>query len=762
MLALARALVRRRWIVIVLWTILGGYAVMQAGGTPKLLNARGGSFKVTESDAASTLTKTRFAAPLGESFILTFQSPTPVDSGHAAVVLDTLIASLRRTPGIREVVSWKDAPDRPFLSSDHHTTAMVIAVRSIANDTAAMMVPVIRDTVEQSLRTFGDHDRYHALLTGRSALDVDMRDLSTRETHHGELLLLPLTMVILVLAFGALVSAALPLIVGSLTISLSLTAIGLLTRVTPMSIFVLSLTTMIGLGVGIDYSLLIVTRFREEMSRGFTRRDAAVNTILTAGGAVITSGLTVVVGFGALILTPLVETRSVGLGGLIVVATAVLLSVTLLPAVLAVLGRNIDRPRWLARKLAWYHSPQLWEKWARSLHRHPWRALTVGGLVIGILSLPLAGIRLGMPARHWWPTETESGAGVEVLQGIGAMGYVIPVRVTVQVPEGHTVTEAGYLRGLKHLSDSIRADPRVGDVVSIVDLTKGSSILKYSLLYSNLDSARAQYRVLNTYLSADARLALIDVFPSDSTSLTGGMELVRHVRYLTRHPPAQLAGAKMLVGGFSATNVDLQEDLLARFPLIAGLIFGATAIMLAIAFRSVLIPIKAIMLNTLSVTGTFGLIVLVFQKGFGISLFGLEGGTGAIFIVVPILVFATVFGLSMDYEVFLLSRIKEAFDRTGRNDDATMEGVSATASVITSAALIMLLVFGVFAFAKVLAMQLLGFGMAVAVLLDATVIRMVLVPAVMQLMGRWNWWPGVDPREPTRPRPMQSGEHHIP
>jgi RND superfamily putative drug exporter len=268
--------------------------------------------------------------------------------------------------------------------------------------------------------------------------------------------------------------------------------------------------------------------------------------------------------------------------------------------------------------------------------------------------------------------------------------------------------------------------------------------------------------VLDTYLSPDARLALIDAFPADTTSLTGGMSLVRHLRNLTAHPPAQLADATILVGGFSATNVDLQDDLLSRFPLIAGLIFGATGIMLAIAFRSVLIPIKAIMLNTLSVTGTFGLIVLVFQKGFGISLFGLEGGTGAIFVVVPILVFATVFGLSMDYEVFLLSRIKEAFDRTGRNDDATMEGVSATASVITSAALIMLLVFGVFAFAKVLTMQLLGFGMAVAVLLDATVIRMVLVPAVMQLMGRWNWWPGVDPREPTRPKPMQSGEHHIP
>ena len=324
---------------------------------------------------------------------------------------------------------------------------MVIALRTTSGDTSAMMVPVIRDTVQQALRHFADREQYRTLLTGRSALDVDTRTLSTRETRRGELQLLPLTLIILVLAFGALVAAALPLLIGSLTISVSLTIVGLLTKITPMSIFVLSIATMIGLGVGIDYSLLIVTRFREEMSRGSSRRDAAVNTILTAGGAVITSGLTVVVGFGALIFTPLVETRSVGIGGLIVVASAVLLSVTLLPALLAVIGRNIDRPRWLARKLAWYHSPQLWEKWARTLHRHPWRALTLGGLFIAILSLPALGLRVGVPARHWWPSHTESGAGASVLQSLGAMGYVVPVRVMVETAGGQVGHRGGVPAG---------------------------------------------------------------------------------------------------------------------------------------------------------------------------------------------------------------------------------------------------------------------------------------------------------------------------
>ena len=210
------------------------------------------------------------------------------------------------------------------------------------------------------------------------------------------------------------------------------------------------------------------------------------------------------------------------------------------------------------------------------------------------------------------------------------------------------------------------------------------------------------------------------------------------------------------VGGYTAAAVDFQIELLDRFPVMVVMILLATGLMLAIAFKSVLVPIKAIVMNSLSVSATFGLIVLVFQYGVGATILGLDGATSAIFVVVPVLVFAVVFGLSMDYEVFLLSRIKEAFDRTGRNDEATMEGVSATASVITSAALIMILVFGVFAFAQVLVMQFLGFGLAVAVFLDATIIRMVLVPAFMQLAGRWNWWPGVRTSRQVTARPPSS------
>jgi RND superfamily putative drug exporter len=327
---------------------------------------------------------------------------------------------------------------------------------------------------------------------------------------------------------------------------------------------------------------------------------------------------------------------------------------------------------------------------------------------------------------------------------MGVSGYITPIRVLVEVPEGQSATQASTLRGLRALSDTMRNDPRVLDVRSLVDLEPGNSILAYSLLYADLDSARVRHGdFLDAYLGADTRVTLMDIVLHDSTSLTTGMDVVRRIRGLAADGAIrQLRAARVQVGGYIAAGVDSQDQMLAQFPLLIGLVLAATALMLAVAYRSVLVPLKAVLMNSFSVSATFGIVVLVFQEGVGARVLRLEGATEAIFVAVPVLVFAVVFGLSMDYEVFLLSRIKEAFDRTGRNTPATMEGLSATASVITSAALIMITVFGAFAFARVLVMQFLGFGLAVAVLLDATVIRMVLVPAFMQLVGKWNWWPG--------------------
>jgi len=763
---LARSLIRWRWAVMAGWVVIGAIAASRAPRVLDVLSVQGGTSQETEASRVERLLRTRFNRPASDLVAVTFTAPLPIDSAAPRALLDSLVAAIGREPYVQGVVYYRAGPDSLYDSPDGHTsfrttgdsallshdrltTFLIVTLKASQPDTSARLILPLRQVIRQTLiAAEQEGTRYQALLTGRAPLDFDIRATSAGDSKRGELRLLPLTMVVLLLAFGALVAALLPLIIGFLAIWVTLAIITVIAAYTPMSIFVLNMTSMLGLGVGIDYSLLIVTRFREELNRGLRRHEAARRALRTAGAAVFTSGLTVVVGFAALLLTPLVETRSVGIGGLVVVSIAVLLSTTLLPGLLAVLGRQIDRPRWLARRLAWYHAPAVWEKWARGLSRHPRRALLIGGAVIAVLTAPVLLIRIGLPARNWWPNQTEAGNGLEVLQKMGAGGIILPVRILVEFPSGQTAVSSTSLRGLRTLSDSLIADPRIARVRSLVDLKKGTSLLGYSLLYSDLPAARAEYGdFVDAYLSQDGQLTLLDVILSDSTSPPTSMEVSRRARQLGSLELKGLKGAKVLVGGYNASALDVQELLLGVFPLLIVLILSVTGIMLAVAFRSVLVPVKAVIMNSLSVGGTFGLIVLVFQYGFGARLFGLSGPTSAIFVVVPVMVFCVVFGLSMDYEVFLLSRVKEAFDKTGDNDLATQDGLSATASTITSAALIMILVFGVFAFARVLVMQFLGFGLAVAVFLDATVIRMVLVPAIMHLAGGWNWWPGVRVRQ---------------
>jgi RND superfamily putative drug exporter len=372
-------------------------------------------------------------------------------------------------------------------------------------------------------------------------------------------------------------------------------------------------------------------------------------------------------------------------------------------------------------------------------------------VVIGVITWPLASINIGLPKEGWFPLGTEAGAGIAQLEEIGSRGSLLPVRVILQSPTGEKLVGSRYLRGLQRLSDTIQADGRVSSVRGPVDLGF-RSVFRYSALYSDLERGREQYpEFFDAYISEDGSTILMDVLLADTISFRGSQQLARQIREFVAGGIRGLDSVDILVGGFAASAVDVEDQLLAQFPLVVLLVLVVTAVMLFVAFQSVLVPIKAVLMNALSVAGAFGLTVLVFQNGYGAQIFGLAGPTEAVYAAVPILVFAVVFGLSMDYEVFLLSRIKESFERTGDNDWATMEGLSATASVITSAATIMIIVFGVSAFSRVMAAKLIGFGLAVAVFLDATIIRMVMVPAIMHVAGEWNWWPGIKPGKKARP-----------
>lgn len=739
----ARAIVRLRFLIVAGWAAVAALAVPRAARVGDVLSVDVGSIE-TESEHVYKVVREAFPRPIAQFFAITLHGPMRIDSAPYGALLDSLTAAVAREPVISRVVSYHDAHDSSLVSPDRRTTFFIAALGSKESETATTYAPRVRRAVEAAVARLPQAREFEIHVTGSPALDYDVRTVSMADARRGEQRSLPLAAIVLVLAFGALVAAVLPLVVGVIAITCSLALVHVAGTFHPMSVFVLNIISMIGLGVGIDYSLLMVTRFREELNRGLGARDAAARTIATAGRAVVTSGLTVVVGFAALLIIPVPETRSIAVGGLFVVGVAVLLSITLLPAAMAILGRSIDAPRRLAHLLAWYHQPLFWEPWARWLGHHPYRAVAIGVVVVATITWPLAKIQIGLPKTGWFPSGTDAEQGAEALEAIGSRGVIEPIRVVLQAPEGGRIVGSRFIRGLARFSDSVRADPRVARVRSVVDVEPGLSALQYSFLYSDPGRAREKYgEFLSAYLSEDNRTTLMDVVLTDTTSLTDAMNVVRRIRSIAHAGVRGLDSVQVSVGGFIASGVDLQNELLGRFPLLVGLIVITTAIMLFVAFESILVPLKAVVMNCLSVAGAFGLIVLVFQHGVGASLFGLRGPSEAIYVVVPVLVFAVVFGLSMDYEVFLLSRIKEAFDRTNRNSQATMEGLSATASTITSAAAIMIIVFGTFSFARMLVVQLIGFGLAVAVFLDATLIRMVLVPAIMHIAGRWNWWPGV-------------------
>lgn len=738
----ARTIVRFRLVIIAAWLVAGGLAIPRASEVHKVLSVEGQAVENSDSERASRLIHTAFPQPIADFYVVTLTGPVAIDSATYRALLDSLIRETQRQPYIRQVYSYLSTPDSNLVSADRRTTFFVAAVQAAGDSSPTDLVPSFRQVIHSTADRISWAASYAISVTGPPALDYDVRTVSKLDAQGGERKSLPFTAVVLILAFGALVAAVFPLVIGMAAITCALALVEIAAGYHPMTVFVLPIVSMVGLGVGIDYSLLIVTRFREELNRGRSARESAERAVATAGRAVLTSGLTVVVGFASLLITPVAETRSVGIGGLCVVGVAVLLSITLLPAVLSFVGRGIDRPRWLARRLAWYHAPTGWERWARLLGHHPVRAMIIAGVALAALSWPLARISIGLPRSGWFPAGTESSEGVNALDRMGARGALLPVRVVVQAPTGERVVSSKYLRGLLRFTDSLTSDPRVSQVRSVVNLEPGMSALRYAMLYSNIEAARRRAPdFYAAYLSNDDGTTLMDVVLSDTTSLTSSMEVVRKVRRLSREVRG-LDSLHVMVGGFAASSVDLQDRLLHLFPTVIALVLVSTFVMLAIAFQSLLVPIKAILMNCLSVVGTFGLTVLVFQFGAGSGVLGLAEPTGAVHVIIPVLVFAVVFGLSMDYGVFLLARIKEAYDRTGRNDQATMEGLTATASVITSAAVIMIIVFGAFSFSRVLAAQFLGFGLAVAVLLDATLIRMVLLPAIMHMGGRWNWWPG--------------------
>ena len=720
----------RRWVVGA-WLLLASLILPHAIGAEKRLDVSA-SVPGSESDRVQSLLAHRFKAAFPTfAIVVVTGSPSPA-TAQGRALLSGLRDAVSSLPFVVGTFSYLDVPDS-LLAGKRGETYMLVGLEPDGRRPDEL-VPLLRSATTTFARRHSP--AYPALAfrwTGEIALNYDLRLASAADARAAERRVLPVTLVLLVLAFGAIVAATLPLIAGAVSISLAIGGAVLLTRFWPLSILLQNVVAMLGLGLGIDYALLMVGRFREALATGASRLDAARVATSRAGHTIILSGASVAIAFAALLFVPVDEIRSIAVGGLLVITVAVMLATTLLPALLAFLGSRVNAGR--IRRLPLGDASAAWRRWGRFVCAHPAMVLALAGTPLAAIAFQATRLTTDLPRGDWLPGEMESSRGLRTLMEMRASGVVNAVRLVVHFPANATWdTPAGWT-ALRRAGSALAADPRVARVRSLPAVT--------GLTSPNLQIlASLPAQVRESMASADGRLALIEVLPSEQAGMAGATALVRQLRGQPSTSLTGLPGSSIDVGGLPALNVDYEASTAGRFRSIVLAVTVATFLALLIGFRSVLVALKAIVLNLFSVAVAFGAVVLVFQDGVGINLIGLSEPLGGSFPAIPLLVFCVVFGLSMDYEVFLVARVAEARAAGMTDDDAIAEGLARTGGLITSAAAIMIAVFAAFVLGDFVLIKILGFALTVAVLVDATIMRIAIGPALLKLGGQWNWWPG--------------------
>ncbi len=677
----------------------------------------------------------RFRSPFVDRVVLVIQGLPPANSPQGEQALATIVAGLQDEPGVSGVVSYLELRDPIFLGKGGGT--FVLVGLSSTEGPVESLVPKLHErayALENRLRA-----HYPAVkleLTGELPLNFDIRKASADDVQRAESLVIPATLALLLMAFGSLVAAVIPLAVGQLAIATTLAITGLLAQRFHLSVLVQNLATMLGLGLGIDYALLMVSRFREAISAGLDGPAASAIAARQAGRTLLISASTVAIGFLALLTVPISEIRSIGVAGFLVAGISLLLTNVLVPAALALLGSRIDAgrmpftPRLDAQSAA--RTGVRWRRWGNVIVAHPSLALLLAGAPLLLLAWQAMRLDTSVPQGDWLPQSAESVQALHALEKMDRVGIVYSERIVVELPaDSITQTDAGW-NALDRLSKRLASDPRCARVISITSIAEGN---RAALTGLSRETRR-------TFLSSDGRAALLEVLPATSVSLRGQVDWVRELRKTGASVLTGVPGATLEIGGIPALNADYQTIVLNHLVRVIAMVVGATLLSLLAGFRSLFAAVKAIALNLLSVAASFGALVIVFQDGHRSRLLGVPTGTGSVFPLVPIVAFAIVFGLSMDYEVFLVARVLEARKGGLSEMDAIPEGMAKTAGLITSAAAIMIVVFAAFTFGNFLVVKMIGFTLAVAVLIDATLVRIVIGPALLRIAGDWNWWPG--------------------
>ena len=735
---LGRFVHQRRWFVIGAWTAVVLLALPFAPQAPGALQAGGFSLDDLESARARGTLERELGVPPSGLAIVYRSDSLVAGSPDWIAVSAAVLRALEGAPHVARVVPHTLMPAQ--VSADGHT-AYDLVLLDLPPDDSPDAIPVLEPLVAGAASA---EPRVEVALAGGPAFYGDVQRVSEEDLRRSELISLPLAGLALVIVFGSLVAAGVPLAVGGAAVLVTLAAIFLLASVVPMSIFVLNLATLLGLGLGVDYSLLMTSRFREELAAESGRRGdpeavarAVEATVATAGRAVFFSGLTVLLGLLGLILFEFMILRSVGIAGAIVVGVAVLAAMTLLPAILAVLGPRIDA---LAiRRVT--RDPKAdgdgaWARLARRVMDHPIAVLVPTLALLLLLGLPFLHVRFNAPDATILPASVPSRASYDLLAGEFGEGTFSPLALAVRTT-GNAIDPVN-VAALYDWSRRLAADPRITRVESLVDVDPRLTAEQYQLLYDARNGPPDRYLQVRLDATTRGDLTAFTVFTPYGPNHPEALALVRDLRSGTG-PLAPPPGVAVQVGGGAAEVTDVVGRIAADFPRSALFILVTTYVVLFLLLRSVVLPAKALIMNTLSIVASFGALVWIFQDGNLSAPLGFQP-LGFVETSQPVILFCVLFGLSMDYEVFLLSRMREVWDRTHDNREAVATGLERSGRIVTSAALIVVVVAASFAFADIVLIKALGLGIAIAVALDATVVRALLVPATMRLLGEWNWW----------------------
>jgi putative drug exporter of the RND superfamily len=621
-----------------------------------------------------------------------------VDASRFRALVRALDSQVRQTDGVESVRSYLDARDRSLVSKDRHATMVQFAA---ASDDGI-------DDVVGAVERADASPLFAVSITGQKTLDRDFNELSQSDLQHGELRIgLPAAMIVLLLVFGAVVAGLVPLLITLPSIAVALGLVAVLAHTFSLSVFVINMLTGMGLALAIDYSLFVISRFREERGRGRERLDAIAASATTANRAVVFSGTTFVIAMFGMLIVPSSIMRSLAVGAIVVGIVSVVASATLLPALLGLLGDRVDRLRIpvISRRSLEAANPEgrFWGAIVRAVLRRPGRSLTLSVALLLALAAPIFGMHVGTSGATALPDRFASKQGFAAIQRNFPSSTSDPVEIVVA--EG--ANQPAAQRALNRLRALLAADPRFG---------------------------RGEIEH-----SADGRVALLSVPARGDPSGDDAVAAVRDLRSTILPTTFENTEAQALVGGTTSENIDYFDSVIGPAPWVIALVLGLTLVFLTAVFRSLVVAATAVGLNLLSVAAAYGLLVLVFQHGVGANLLGFHQ-TDTIEAWVPLFLFSVLFGLSMDYQVFLLSRIKERFDERDDTTDAVTFGVASTARIITGAALIIVAVFAGFASGELIMFQQMGFGVAAALLIDATIIRSVVLPSAMKLLGNWNWY----------------------